>query len=75
MTPLMKFLCAAVVIALLMPPPGAMAADVNPGVESPPLDPAAGLESIHVPDGYVVELMAAEPLVMDPVAFDWDAQG
>lgn len=67
MAPLMKFLSVPVVVAFLMPPPGAMAADENPGVESPPLDPAAGLESIHVPDGYVVELVAAEPLVKDPV--------
>lgn len=75
MAPLMKFLSVPVVVAFLMLSRGAMAADENPGVESPPLDPAAGLESIHVPDGYVVELMAAEPLVKDPVAFDWDAQG
>lgn len=33
------------------------------------------LATIEVPDGYRVELVAAEPLVMDPVAFDWGADG
>ena len=26
-------------------------------------------------DGYRIELVAAEPVVLDPVAFDWDEQG
>ena len=33
------------------------------------------LDKIHVPDGFEVELVAAEPLVKDPVAFDWDPSG
>ena len=28
-----------------------------------------------MPAGYEVELVAAEPLVFDPVAFDWDERG
>ena len=53
----------------------AVAPGEEPGPESPPRDPAAGLKSIHVPEGFVVELMASEPLVLDPVAFDWDTRG
>lgn len=45
------------------------------GPDSLPLGLAEGLRSIHVPDGFVVELMAAEPHVKDPVAFDWDTMG
>lgn len=43
--------------------------------ESPPLSPADALRTFYMPPGYRVELVAAEPLVQDPVAFDWDPQG
>ena len=54
-----------------------MASPVLGGAEldSLPLEPIAALKGIHVPDGFVVELMAAEPHVKDPVAFDWDTKG
>jgi putative membrane-bound dehydrogenase-like protein len=37
--------------------------------------PAASLRSIRVHPGFTVELVAAEPLVVDPVAFDWGPDG
>ncbi|MFT5128466.1 MAG: putative membrane-bound dehydrogenase-like protein, partial [Rhodothermales bacterium] len=40
-----------------------------------PLAPNAALQSIQVPKGFKVELVAAEPLVIDPVAIDWGADG
>ena len=43
--------------------------------EPQPTDVEAAIQSIHVPDGYKVELVAAEPLVQDPVAIDWGADG
>ncbi len=43
--------------------------------ESQPLSPAESLSKFRVAPGYRVELVAAEPLVMDPVAIDWDVQG
>ena len=43
--------------------------------ESPVLSPAEVLESFRVPPGFRVELVAAEPLVVDPVAIDFDADG
>ncbi len=42
---------------------------------SPPLSPAESLAKIHVPDGFKVELAAAEPLLESPVAIDWDERG
>ncbi|WP_169980768.1 PVC-type heme-binding CxxCH protein [Tautonia rosea] len=39
------------------------------------LSPAEGLASIQVREGFKVELVVAEPLVKDPVAFDWSADG
>lgn len=43
--------------------------------ESPPLSPGDALASIHVRDGFKVELVAAEPLVQDPTAIAWGADG
>lgn len=41
----------------------------------PPRSPKETLASIAVPKGLRVELVAAEPDIVDPVAFTWDAQG
>ncbi|MGA1236382.1 MAG: PVC-type heme-binding CxxCH protein [Limisphaerales bacterium] len=42
---------------------------------APPLSPEEAIPSIQVREGYSVELVAAEPLTLDPVAIDWDAAG
>lgn len=41
----------------------------------PPKSPADSMAAIKTREGLVVELAAAEPFVMDPVAIDWDARG
>ncbi len=41
----------------------------------PPKTPAESLGSIRTRPGLAVELVAAEPLVVDPVAIDWAADG
>ena len=41
----------------------------------PPKSPQDSLAAIKVRPGFVVELVAAEPLVVDPIAFEWDAAG
>lgn len=46
-----------------------------PKMASEPLSPEESLKKLHVPAGFRVELAAAEPLVLDPVAFDWDERG
>jgi mono/diheme cytochrome c family protein len=43
--------------------------------ESPALSPDAALKTLVLPPGYRVELVASEPLIQDPVAIDWDADG
>ncbi|MEC7565304.1 MAG: PVC-type heme-binding CxxCH protein [Planctomycetota bacterium] len=40
-----------------------------------PKPPEDSLKSIQTIPGFKVELVAAEPLVMDPVAFDWGTDG
>ncbi len=40
-----------------------------------PKSPAAALASIHTRPGLKVELVASEPLIVDPVAFDWGPDG
>ena len=45
--------------------------DVEPRGKSP----EASLRSIRVEPGFTVELAATEPLVKDPIAFDWGADG
>ena len=49
------------------PPEGYMPPESRSAEES--------LGMIRVAEGYVVELVAAEPLIADPVAFDWDTGG
>lgn len=56
--------------AAKIPPPVATLAP-----EFPPLSPEKGLKSIHVPEGFKVELVACEPNVIDPIAIDWDLAG
>lgn len=57
------------------PPPSAVAElHADSGV-APVLQPAAALASFRLPEGYRVEMVAAEPLVQDPVAIDFDAEG
>ena len=40
-----------------------------------PTDVDKAIGTIHVPDGFEVQLVAAEPLVKDPVAIDWGPDG
>lgn len=52
-------------------PPGVQSV----GRESPVLTPEEALETFYMPPGYGIELVASEPLVTDPVAIDFDADG
>ena len=48
------------------------------GIDRPPspeLEPEEALAAFRVAEGFRVELVAAEPLVVDPVAMDWDDRG
>ena len=41
----------------------------------PPKSPDEALATFHVKPGFKIELVAAEPLIVDPVAIDWGAEG
>ncbi len=56
-------------------PESAATPTAAPAPASLPLSPEESLRKIHVPVGFRVELAAAEPLLLDPVAFDWDDRG
>ncbi|MEC7906754.1 MAG: PVC-type heme-binding CxxCH protein [Verrucomicrobiota bacterium] len=45
------------------------------GNDLQPLEPEEALETIYLPEGFTVDLIAAEPLTKDPVAFDWGLNG
>ena len=47
----------------------------QPAVASEPLSPAAALADFALPPGFRIELVAAEPQVVDPVAMAFDPQG
>ncbi|MES2707649.1 MAG: PVC-type heme-binding CxxCH protein [Verrucomicrobiota bacterium] len=59
----------------LTPPVKAVAAAGPPAPLTAPLSPLESMSKIHVRAGYGFELAAAEPLLMDPVAIDWDLAG
>src|SRR5947209_12218762 len=59
--------------AALLPLP---AQDKNPHVAStPPLTPEEQLKKFHLPPGFVIELVAAEPRVKKPINIAFDAAG
>jgi putative membrane-bound dehydrogenase-like protein len=41
----------------------------------PPLSPEASLKTMRARPGFKIELVASEPLIRDPIAFDWSADG
>jgi putative membrane-bound dehydrogenase-like protein len=49
--------------------------DLLMGVDPRVKSPLASLKSIRVRSGFQVEQVACEPLVSDPIAFDWSADG
>lgn len=65
---------AWIVLPFLIALPGQAAppADTDPGKA---LSPEATLRAIQVAPGFKVETVAQEPLVKDPIAFDWGADG
>lgn len=64
----------AAIFVLRGPDPEAILASIE-RPPSPALSPEEALAAFRVADGFRVELVAAEPLVVDPVAMDWDAAG
>jgi len=58
------------------PPPPVSPTPTPATIEmTPPRSPEESLKVLHVRPGMKVELVAAEPLIVDPVAFDWGPDG
>ncbi len=55
--------------------PGSFHADPKKAEFPDPKSPEAALESMRPRPGWTIRLAAAEPLVVDPVAIDWSADG
>jgi putative membrane-bound dehydrogenase-like protein len=49
--------------------------ELQVGDEPSPQSPADALSSFRLAPGFKIELVASEPLVIDPVAFDWGPDG
>jgi len=49
--------------------------DLQLGGEAPPKSPTEALASFRLSPGFKIELVVSEPLVVDPVAFDWTPDG
>src|SRR5262245_20789563 len=67
----MRSVVAAALTFIITVPAGAQTFKMEPG----PKSPEESLKCIKVRPGFTVELMAAEPLVMDPIAFAWGPDG
>src|SRR5688572_16913887 len=39
------------------------------------LSPQESMETVHLPSGYHLELIASEPMIREPVAIAWDGNG
>ena len=50
-------------------------ADLLVGKKPGPKSPEEALKTFLLPEGFKIEAVATEPLVVDPVAFEWDAKG
>lgn len=57
-----------------MPPPPLTYTGENPRVQAP-LSPEDSQKHIQLPEGFTAELFAAEPNIINPIAFTWDERG
>ena len=69
----MRHILAALVTAPLL----ALAQNdgLPPAREIPPLSPADSVKTIHLPDGYRLDLVLGEPDIREPMAMNFDGNG
>ncbi|HQU42795.1 MAG TPA: c-type cytochrome [Pirellulales bacterium] len=67
-----RYLAACFILAMFQP---AASRGDEPLPRTPPLEPAAALKSFETRPGFEMQLIAAEPLVTDPVAMVYDENG
>jgi putative membrane-bound dehydrogenase-like protein len=71
-------ICVGCSISALGQEPGADSVDKDYAAELPriaPLSPEESQKQFEILDGFRIELVASEPLVVDPVAFAFDGRG
>ena len=56
-------------------PPPARPSKINPNPSSAFLSPEESMKTIKLPPGFHLELVASEPIIQEPVAIVWDANG
>ncbi len=62
-----RFILSALPVVLALAP--------APALSAPLLTPQEALKKMEVPEGFQVDLLAAEPDLVQPIAFCWDARG
>jgi len=63
-------------LSLLLVPLGQALGQITKPADAPkPLSPAESLKTVRLPDGFRLELVAAEPLIRQPSGVCWDAEG
>ena len=71
---MMKDVCLLfAILAVLLHTDAARAQDALREVPDP--DPQRELEMLRVPEGYEINLFAAEPMIAKPIQMNWDEQG
>ena len=64
------------ILSLLLAPLGQALGQITKPTDAPnPLPPAESLKTVRLPDGFRLELVAAEPLIRQPSGVCWDAEG
>ncbi|MEJ0101660.1 MAG: c-type cytochrome [Bacteroidota bacterium] len=53
----------------------AVSIPVTKAVSTTPLPAEESMKTMHLPEGYKLELVASEPMVQEPVAIVWDGNG
>lgn len=56
-------------------PPPARPDKINPNPPSTYLSPEESMQTMQLPPGYHLELVASEPVIQEPVAIVWDGDG
>lgn len=69
----LRYVVGSIVVASSVVAFGAV--DISKTESIPPKSPQESLAAIKVRPGLEVQLAASEPLIVDPVAFDWGADG
>lgn len=69
----------ALLLVVLLPTAGAdefpKPYDTEKDLSAPRMEPAEAAKTFRVPEGFKVEVFAAEPDVMNPIATTWDTRG